>query len=82
MLASYLICPGHALGDTRRFGMVGDQDLILCEVGLGCQRELMNIASKDPKTFFTVVYMDMEFYGLFVCVFFCFAFVFCLLIEG
>ena len=70
MLASYLICPGHTLGDTRRFGMVGDQDLILCEVGLGCQRELMNIASKDPKTFFPVVYMDMEFYGLFVCVFF------------
>ena len=69
MLASYLICPGHTLGDTRRFGMVGDQDLVLCEIGFGCQRELMKIASKDPKTFFPAVYRDMEFYVLFVCVF-------------
>lgn len=67
MLASYLICPGHTLGDTKRFGMVGDQDLVLREIGFGCQRELMKIASKDPKTFFPAVYRDMEFYVLFVC---------------
>ena len=59
--------------------MAGDQNLILCEVGFGCQRELMNITSKDPKTFFPVVYMDMEFYVLFVFVYFvlfCFCFLF------
>ena len=41
--------------------MVGDQDLVLCEIGFGCQRELMKIASKDPKTFFPAVYRDMAF---------------------